>query len=126
MLNNDTSNGLNCISSPQIKNIILTIKQIQKRMKDPDIVDLEYIQVYDILGREFDDFFNRYTHIFTLVIRGDNLSTLAQILYYKDKVIRNEMNESDVTEMVATKFLPKHLKDESDTKIKQMKETGEI
>lgn len=109
------------ITTPSVLYIMKTIKAIQKRMKDPDIAGLGYTEVYDKMGKEFSDFANRYISIFTKVIRGENLNTIASILYYKDKIAKGLMTEEQLSDMLATKYLPKHLKEESDAKIKMMK-----
>lgn len=119
-----TDEELKNIVSPNVYYIIKTIKTIQNRMKDPDVSGLEYIQVYDKLGKEFSDFFDKYTAIFTKVIRGENLNTIASVLYYKDKVERGLITESQLSELLAKKYLPTHLKEEADTKIQEMKEQG--
>ncbi|XWV26244.1 hypothetical protein QJ857_gp0832 [Tupanvirus soda lake] len=121
-----SNNELCDITTPSVIYIMKTIKSIQKRMKDPDVVNLEYIRVYDKLGKEFPEFFDKYTAIFTKVIRGENLNTVASVLYYKDKVERGLMTEQQLSDMLAKKFLPSHLKEESDAKIKEMKDKGEI
>lgn len=115
-----TDKDISSITSPKLKNIFGTIKQIQKRMKDPDLVNQEFIRVYDVLGKEFSEFADTYTHIFTKVVRCEDLKTVAAVLYYKDKVDRGLMTEAELSEMLSSKYLPKHLKDESDAKIKEM------
>lgn len=110
------------MATPDIINILKTIKLIQKRMKDPDVVDLEYIKVYDKLGKEFTLFFDTYTHIFTKVIRGESLNTLAAGLYYQDKMLRGLMTEEEIADLLAKKYLPSNLKQESDMKLKEMKD----
>lgn len=121
-----SDNELREITSPNILNIMRTIKAIQKRMKDPDVVNLEYIYVYDKLGKEFNDFFENHGVIFTKVIRGENLNTIASVLYYKDKVDRGLLTESQVADMLAKKYLPANLKAESDAKLKEMRRQGEL
>ena len=123
---NVTGTDLKEITSPSIISIMKTIKQIQKRMKDPDISELEYIRVYDTLSKEFEDFFDRYTGIFIKVIRGENLSTVASVLYYKDKVDRGLMSQEELSDLLAKKYLPADLKAQSDAKLKEMKEKGEL
>ena len=123
---NITDDELKEITTPSVIYIIKTIKEIQKRMKDPDIAKLEYIRVYDTLGKEFDHFFNKYTGIFVKVIRGENLSTLASVLYYKDKVAKGLLTEEQLADRLAKKYLPANLKSESDAKLKEMKEKGEL
>lgn len=110
------------ITTPSVLFIMKTIKQIQKRMKDPDIARLEYIIMYDTLGKEFNEFFENYTGIFIKVIRGENLSTVASALYYKDKIERGLMTQDQLSDMLATKYLPANLKAEADAKIREMKE----
>ena len=121
-----SNSELRDITSPNVVYIMRTIKAIQKRMKDPDIVNLEYIRVYDALGKEFLDFFDNNTAIFTKVIRGENLNTIASVLYYKDKVDRGLMTEEQVSNMLMKKFLPAHLREDAEAKMKEMKERGEM
>jgi hypothetical protein len=117
-----TDEQINNISTPELVYIMSTIKQIQKRMKDPDISKLEYIRVYDVLGREFDPFFNRYTGIFVKVIRGESLQTIAAVIYFKDQVIKGLTTEEKVADMLAKKFYTKEMKEQSDANLKIMKE----
>ena len=121
-----TDDDLKNITTPSVINIMTTIKAIQKRLKDPDIAGLEYIRVYDQLGREFDDFFTKYTGIFVKVIRGESLSTIASVLYYKDKVARGLITEEELADRLAKKYLPADLKSESDAKLKELKAKGEL
>lgn len=106
------------IKTDEIKNIFRTIKLIQKRMKDNDLTHLEYIHVYDKLSYEFDNFFNTYPSIFVAIIKGSDLSTYVSTLYYRDKVLTGEMRESDIADMLATKYFPPELKKESDNILK--------
>jgi hypothetical protein len=110
------------ITTPLVVNVMTTIKQIQKRMKDPDIVNLEYSRTYDILSKEFDDFFKQYTSIFIKVTRGESLAIISAELFYLNKVAKGEMQESEMADLLATKFMPTHLKEESDLKLKELKE----
>ena len=123
---NVTDDELKEITTPSVIYIMKTIKEIQKRMKDPDIAKLEYIRVYDQLGREFDDFFNSYTGIFVKVIRGESLSTLASVLYYKDKVAKGVITEEELADKLANKYLPANLKSESDARLKELKDKGQL
>lgn len=97
------------ITSVDVIYIIQMIKKIQARMKDPDNVKLEYMEIYDKLSREFSYFSDNYGEIFTKVIRGDSLKTIAQILYFRDKVSRGLIKESELSEKLASIFLPKEL-----------------
>ena len=119
---NPTSEEMLQIKSPYVLAIIRIIKQIQKRMKDPDIVNLEYSRVYDSLSKEFDEFFNKFTNIFIKVTRGESLDIIAANLYYLDQVVRGQITEAEVADMLASQYLPAHLKAESDLKLKEMKE----
>lgn len=114
------------ITSPSVLVIIKTIKAIQSRMKDPDLINKEYIQVYDKLSQEFVDFADNYTNIFTKVIRGEDMSTIAQVLYYKDKIEKGNLTETELSDLLAKKYLPTHLKEQADARIKEMKDKGEI
>jgi hypothetical protein len=126
LMTNVSNDQLKGITSPEIIYIMTTIKRIQQRMKDPEIAKLEYIRVYDQLGKEFDAFFERYTGIFVKVIRGENLSTLASVLFYKDQVLRGLMTEEELADQLASKYLPANLKKESDAKLKEMKENKSL
>lgn len=114
------------ITTPEVLEIIYTIKKIQTRLKDPDVRHLQYIHVYDKLGKEFDEFFNTYTGIFVKVIRGENLNTVAAVLYYKDKIAKGLMTEEQLSDMLAREFLPANLKKESDEKLREMREKNII
>ena len=116
-----SNNELKEISTPSVIYIMKSIKTIQKRMKDPDMAGLEYVRVYDTLAREFAEFSDKYTFIFTKVVRGENLNTLASILFYKDQVERGLITEEQLSELLAKKYLPAHLKEESDNRIREMK-----
>ena len=108
------------ITSPEVLSIISTIKAIQKRMKDDDIKTLEYIRAYDKLSYEFNSFFERYTNIFVKIIRGDDLKILASTLYYKDQIYKGLITEEQVSRMLADKYLPANLNEESKKKMKEM------
>ncbi len=122
-VSNDELGG---ITTPHVVYMIQTIKQIQKRMKDTDLVNLEYPRVYDALSKEFDDFFNRHTSIFIKVTRGENLDILASALYYQDQVAKGLITEAEVADKVAKRYMPEHLKKESDINLKEMKKNGEL
>lgn len=121
-----SNDELSQITTPSVLYIMKTIKAIQQRMKDPDMCNLSYIRAYDKLSTEFDDFSSKYGSIFIKVMRGENLNTIASVLYYKDKVSKGLMSENELSDMLATKYLPSHLKQEADTKIQEMKKNGEL
>lgn len=123
---NVSDKDLQEITTPSVIYIMKTIKQIQKRLKDPEIASMEYIRVYDALSQEFSEFFDKYTGIFIKVIRGENLSTVASALYYKDKVDRGLITQEKLSDMLASKYLPADLKAQADQKIQEMKEKGEL
>ena len=114
------------IKSLEIINIMKTIKIIQTRMKDPDMMQLSYIRVYDALGKEFSHFSDKYTKIFTMVIRGENLNTITTVLYYRDKVIRGLMTEEQLMELLKKKFLTEEQQKAADIAINKMREDGQI
>lgn len=123
---NPSDDQLRSIKSPSIISIMRTIKRIQQRMKDPDIRHLEYIRVYDQLGREFDDFFNRYTQIFISVIRGEDLKSLASVLYYKDQVLRGLVTEQELSDKLAKKYFTTEHYEASKKNLEELKRKGEI
>lgn len=111
---------LSSIGSPNLIYIMKTIKQIQKRLKDPEIASMEYIRIYDQLGREFDHFFNRYTGIFIKVINGEDLSILAAVLYYRDQVNQGKISEKELADKLANKYMTSEMKADSDRKLMEM------
>ena len=121
---NISDSELRDIKTPNVIYVMKTIKAIQTRMKDPDVVDLPYIRVYDKLGKEFSEFFDSHTKIFTTVIRGENLNTITAVLYYKDKVARGLMTEEQLMEILMNKFLPPDLREEAKGNIKKMRADG--
>ncbi|AZL89347.1 hypothetical protein QKC54_gp0482 [Megavirus baoshan] len=112
------------ITDPKALEILSTIKKIQQRMKDPDVINLEYIRIYDKLGREFEEFSDQYTDIFTKIIRGEKLDIIASVIYYMDKIYKGNMTEEELSDMLATRFLPAHLKADADAKMKEMKNSN--
>ena len=119
---NPSADDMSSIESPQIKLIIATIKQIQKRLKDDDIRNLEYNRVYHQLSNEFNSFFEKYTSLFIKVIRGEDLKTVASILFYKDKVLTGKITENQVTQMLANKYLPENIRDDVNKKLAEMEQ----
>ena len=109
------------IKSPKVLEIMKTIRAIQTRMKQPDIVNAEFITVYKVITEEFEQFSNRYVSIFNKVIRGENLTTVASVLYYWDQFLRGLITEEELSEMLATKYLPPELKAQSDAILAKQK-----
>ena len=109
------------ITTPYIREICEKIKVIQNRMKQPDLVAAPYIHVYDALTKEFTEFSDSYTTIFTKVIRGENLRQVCAILLYRDKVERGLISEEEVSEMLARHFLSPELKQQSDANMVNVK-----
>lgn len=109
------------VKSPTVIYILTMIKTLQNRMKDTDLRDLEYIRVYDSLSREFSDFADNYTSIFTKVVKGENLNMVASILFYKDQVEQGIMSEEKLSELLAQKYLPENLRGESNSIVNEMK-----
>lgn len=109
------------IESPLVIYILKTIKAMQTRMKEPDLINRQYAFVYDTLSKEFNNFFEKEPAIFTRVIRGESMATIASILYYKDKESRGLINQDQISDQLATRFIPEHLKKEADERIKEMK-----
>lgn len=110
------------IVSPNLINIMKTIKLIQKRMRDPDIVVLPYIGIYDTLGKEFEYFSEKYSKIFTMVIRKEDLNTLISVLYYKDKVLRGLMTEEQLMELLKKKYLTPEQQRQADIGMQKLRD----
>ena len=108
------------ITSPQVIYIMKTIKAIQKRMKDPDLVNVEYIRVYDKLSYEFEYFIEKYTDIFTRVVRGEKLGTTSSVLFHKNKMDIGETNQEKLRDALMEKYWPEDLKKEAKEKMKEM------
>jgi hypothetical protein len=114
------------ITEPEMVNIILTMKQIRTRMKHPSVKHLDFIHMYDQLGREFNDFFERYTGIFVKIIKGDDLRVLVSALYYKDRISKGLTTEAALADRLATIHIGEDKKKESDIRLKEMKENGTL
>lgn len=123
---NPTPSDMMGIQSPKVLNTLRTIKAIQKRMKDPDVCNLEYVRVYDKLSREFNTFFESKTSIFIKVIRGESLDILAAALFYQDKVERGLITEEEVANMLANRFMTPEQRADAAAGIAKMKANGEI
>jgi len=123
---NVSNDQLSTIKSPEVIYILQTIKKIQQRMKDPEILQMEYIRRYDKLSYEFDDFFQRYTGIFARVTKGENLDVLASVLYQRDQVLRGIITEEELSDKLAEKFLTKEQKTDADQRLKEMRAEKKI
>lgn len=107
--NTSTKTDLPNIKSALVTGIILSIKQIQKRLKDPDVACLSYYEALEKMTSEFTQFATDHGSIFTKVVGCEDLSTIASILYYKDKVDSGAMTESEVSSLVNKKYIPEKL-----------------
>lgn len=112
------------IKSPEIIYVIKTIKAIQTRMKEPDMVNESYVHVYDKLGKEFSHFSDSYMEIFKKVIRGESLGVTAASLFYKDRVMQGLMEESTLSEILQKKYMTAEQQKISSEGLKKMKETN--
>lgn len=116
------------IKSPEIIYVMKTIKAIQSRMKDPDMINLPYIRVYDTLGKEFSYFADtdKYIKIFSLVIRGEKMKTIAEILYFRDQVLQGRITEAEVSKMLEKRFLTKEQREAASVGLKKLQDSGQI
>lgn len=114
------------ITSPQVIYILKTIKAIQKRMKDPDLVNVEYIRVYDKLSIEFEYFIEKYTDIFTKVVRGESLATIGSVLFHKNKMDNGGTSQEKLRDALMEKYWPENLKNEAKEKMKEMENQDKI
>lgn len=123
---NPTNEQLLSVKSPEVIYILQTIKKIQQRMKDPEILQMEFIRRYDKLSYEFNEFFERYTGIFARVVKGENLDVLASVLYQRDQVLRGIITEEELSNKLAEKYLTKEQKADADQKLKEMRAEKKI
>ena len=123
---NPTTEQISSIKSPEVVYILQTIKKIQQRMKDPEILQMEFIRRYDKLSYEFNEFFERYTGIFARVVKGENLDVLASVLYQRDQVLRGIITEEELSNKLAEKYLTKEQKADADKKLKEMRAEKKI
>jgi len=123
---NPTTEQISSIKSPEVVYILQTIKKIQQRMKDPEILQMEFIRRYDKLSYEFNEFFERYTGIFARVVKGENLDVLASVLYQRDQVLRGIITEEELSNKLAEKYLTKEQKADADQKLKEMRAEKKI
>lgn len=122
---NPSVEKLSAIRSPKIKQLAVTIKQIRRRMQDPDIACLSTPQRYEKLSYEFNDFFERYTRIYTKVVMNESLSVIASCLYYYDQVEQGNITEKEITDGLVDKFFPENLKKEYQDKMAEMEQHSE-
>ena len=99
-LNKELINKLNGTSLYILK----TVKDIQKRMLDPDLVDKEFAINCNVLSIEFNDFFEKYPNIFSLIIKGKDPYVVAQIIYFYSKYMNGEKTEKEIADMVFGKL----------------------
>lgn len=111
------------IQTVEIRNIIRNIKNVQSRMKDDDVKNLQYVEAYTKLSYEFNDFFESNPSLFLAVVKGESLKTHVSTLYYRDKVLTGDMKESDLADMLSKKYFTKELKEESDKKLKEINQS---
>lgn len=109
------------ITTPNIIQIMKDIKKIQARVKEPENFCLDYAYLHNKMADEFPKFLQEHPTIFVKVLRGDDLSIVAAVLYYKDKIAKGELTEEEFADRLATRFLPSQLKEESDKRLKEMK-----
>jgi hypothetical protein len=108
------------ITSPPIVEAICTVKQMLKRMKQPDLADKEFPVIYERLSEEFPEFFQEYSSIFPKVI-DKKLGTIMSILYYRDKFHNGTMTEAEIAQLPASKYMTPELKAESDARMMEMR-----
>lgn len=116
-----SENDFNQFTSQSVIQTLKWIKMLQKRMKESDVFFLEYAYLHNKMADEFEDFFKLHPETFVKVLRGQDLTTIAAALYYKDKIYKGEMTESELSDKLATKFLPPELKKIADEKMKELK-----
>ena len=110
------------IKSPDILDILQQVKRTQLRLLDDDIKSLGYFEKYDKLAREFNEFSDSYTQIFTMVVKEDKdaLKLLASALYYRDKCNRGLLTESQLTDKLMDYYFTDDMKIKAKEGIKKM------
>lgn len=98
------------IKDQQLMELLFTIKQFQSRMKEPDLMSASYAEACEILQDEFPEFSKNYNSIFLMLLRGDKYDTLATVLYHRSRVLNGEIQEEELANMLADKYIPKELR----------------
>jgi len=109
------------IKSPELVFVIQTIKSMQRRMKEPDLIVEEYAVVHNTLADEFPEFFEKHPTIFVKTIRNESMDIIASTLFHKEQINLGLLTEEEFADKLATQFLPKNLKEESDRILKEQK-----
>ena len=102
---------MNIIQSESVRKLVKTIKSIQKRMMDSDLVSAEYITVYSVLSEEFKDFSDSYPELFKKVTSGTDIQTVSSILYFRDRYERGLITEEQLAQMLNKRYIPAHILD---------------
>jgi hypothetical protein len=98
------------LKDPEMIELVNLIKMVQTKMKEPDNTNLEYVQIYDKMAREFPDFSDRYPSIFTRVIQGKALDTLASAIFYQDKIRQGVYTETQLANTLADHYIPEEIR----------------
>lgn len=93
--------------TPEMKNVLTTIKLIQQQMSLPENINLSYAQLYHKMDMAFPEFGEKYASIFTNVIKGTKLDVIAGTMYFNSLVEHGEMTEEDFGKILAKVYLPK-------------------
>jgi hypothetical protein len=104
---------------PDPKNIVDQVAKILKRSKHPDIQALkEHFGNYsNKLEEEFPEFSDNYPTLFKKIIKGEDISRLAQYLHMiqkmRTKKVSVEKGEKELGESLADTYIPQHIRDRS-------------
>src|SRR5690625_3952520 len=104
-------NELSFINNQEIKDIILTIKEIQKRMNLHQESSMKFPVMYEKLTNEFKSFSKNFPFIFDMVLHNKSLETIASALYYRNRMENNEINEKQITKQLVDKYFPDDIKE---------------
>lgn len=114
------------LESQQVLYILQSAKYMQRRMKEPGIKGMPFANQYDTLSKDknLDHFFNRYTGIFIKVLENKprTMAVLAGNLYFMDQKYKGNISESQLANILSSKYMTEEQKKDSDEKMAEEKE----
>lgn len=110
------------IKSPVVIRILTDIREMRRRLRDPDLANQGFAVCYQKLSEEFDWLFRTQHRLFMRIVEKNEtaIQNLLGVLYYQDQVYQGKKTEREVADIPAKKYLPAHLKDESDRKLAEI------
>jgi hypothetical protein len=102
---------------PDPKNIVDEVAQILKRTRAPEIKELKdnFMAYSAKLESEFPIFSDNYPTLFKKIIKGEDISRLAQYLHMIQKMRTKKISvadgEKELGEALADTYIPKHIRE---------------